>query len=182
MRGPMHHIDLTVKDPAASSALYGAFLGFLGYRHSREFEWRLDMPGGHTSVSLVPATGPGASQTHDRYSPGLHHIAWRAESRDDVNALHELLVKIDARVLDAPAEYPQYNKGNGYYAVFFADPDGLKVSVSRLARLTFSSRFFEVVGLCGCRGDFVFGICGGGERLVRQPLARSLGSSRGGAH
>jgi hypothetical protein len=29
------------------------------------------------------------------------------------------------RVLDAPAEYPQY--GSGYYAVFFADPDGIKL-------------------------------------------------------
>jgi catechol 2,3-dioxygenase-like lactoylglutathione lyase family enzyme len=30
-----------------------------------------------------------------------------------------------ARILDAPADYPQY--GAGYYAVFFADPDGLKL-------------------------------------------------------
>ena len=127
MRGPMHHIDLTVKNPAASFPLYHAFFGFLGYRHSREFEWRLDVPTGHTSVSLVPVAGSGAGQTHDRYSPGLHHIAWRAESRADVDALHELLIKIGATVLDIPAEYPQYNRGNGYYAVFFADPDGLKL-------------------------------------------------------
>jgi hypothetical protein len=44
MRGPMHHIDLTVKNPAASLPLYHAFFGFLGYSHSREFEWRLDVP------------------------------------------------------------------------------------------------------------------------------------------
>ena len=30
-------------------------------------------------------------------------------------------------VLDAPAEYPHYNGGRGYYAVFFADADGLKL-------------------------------------------------------
>jgi len=47
------------------------------------------------------------------------------ESRDDVAAMHQLLVKIGATVLDAPAEYSQY--GAGYYAVFFADPDGLKL-------------------------------------------------------
>ena len=85
------------------------------------------MPTGHTSVSLVPVTGSGAGRTDDRYSPGLHHIAWRAESRADVEALHELRIKIGATVLDVPAEYPQYNRGNGYYAVFFADPDGLKL-------------------------------------------------------
>ena len=32
-----------------------------------------------------------------------------------------------ADVLDAPADYPQYNGGKGYYAVFFADADGLKL-------------------------------------------------------
>ncbi len=34
---------------------------------------------------------------------------------------------MQADVLDAPAEYPQYNGGRGYYAVFFADADGLKL-------------------------------------------------------
>ena len=47
--------------------------------------------------------------------------------RTDVDALHEMLIKIGAIVLDVPTEYPQYNKGNGYYAVFFADTDGLKL-------------------------------------------------------
>ena len=32
-----------------------------------------------------------------------------------------------AMILHPPAEYPQYNKGRGYYAVFFADPDSLKL-------------------------------------------------------
>ena len=69
----------------------------------------------------------GASRQHDRYSPGLHHLAWRADGREDVDRLHALLVERGAEVLDAPAEYPQYNGGRGYYAVFFADADGLKL-------------------------------------------------------
>ena len=35
---------------------------------------------------------------------------------------HELSIEL---ILDAPAEYPQYS--TGYYAVFFTDPDGLKL-------------------------------------------------------
>lgn len=46
-------------------------------------------------------------------------------SRGDVDRLHELLLAMGARILDAPADYPRY--GTGYYAVFFADPDGLKL-------------------------------------------------------
>ena len=44
---------------------------------------------------------------------------------EDVDLLHELLLKIGATVLDPPADYPAY--GEGYYAVFFSDPDGIKL-------------------------------------------------------
>jgi predicted lactoylglutathione lyase len=55
----------------------------------------------------------------------LHHLAWVADSRADVDRLHKLLVEIGATVLDPPTDYPHYREG--YYAVFFADPDGLKL-------------------------------------------------------
>ena len=77
------------------------------------------------SIGVRDARGENAERTHDRYTPGLHHIAWNAESPADVDALYALLQRIGARVLDPPAAYPRY--GEGYYAVFFADPDGLKL-------------------------------------------------------
>jgi len=130
MRGAIHHIDLTVRDPQASRGFYDAVLGFMGYRiadeHARGIDWDRETPGGgFCSIGVMRAEGPGAGRTHDRYSPGLHHLAWTAESRADVDALHALLVEIGATVLDPPADYPRY--GAGYYAVFFADPDGLKL-------------------------------------------------------
>jgi hypothetical protein len=41
-----------------------------------------------------------------------------------VDDLYALLLKHDVKVVDPPADYPEY--GEGYYAVFFLDPDGLK--------------------------------------------------------
>ena len=41
--------------------------------------------------------------------------------------MHKVVERIGGKVLDATADYPQYNNGRGYYAVFFADPDGLKL-------------------------------------------------------
>jgi predicted lactoylglutathione lyase len=55
----------------------------------------------------------------------MHHLAWNAASREDVDEFHALLVRTDVTVLDAPAHYPEYSEG--YYAVFFADPDGMKL-------------------------------------------------------
>ena len=129
MRGTIHHLDLTVRDPWASRSFYAAVLGFMGYRevadHDRGFDYDRDGPDGFCSIGIMKATGPNAGREHDRYSPGLHHVAWTAESRADVDAMHALLQKMGATVLDPPADYPRY--GDGYYAVFFADPDGLKL-------------------------------------------------------
>ncbi len=130
LRGAVHHVDLTVRDPQASRPFYEAVLGHMGYRikdaHERGIDFDLDAPhGAFASIGIMRAEGPNAARAPDRYAPGLHHIAWAAESRQDVDAMHALLERIGASVLDPPAEYPRY--GAGYYAVFFADPDGLKL-------------------------------------------------------
>ncbi len=131
MRGRIDHVVLTVREPQASFPLYDAVLRFLGYRlvgqDDAGFEWALEERDAAPSVCLMQARDGSAARPHDRYAPGLHHLAWAAASRDDVDRLHALLVEQRADVLDAPAEYPQYNGGRGYYAVFFADLDGLKL-------------------------------------------------------
>ena len=138
MRGMVNHVDLTVLDPARSLAFYEAVLGFMGYRrageHTRGYDFDLVPPdGGFCSIGVMRAEAEGRTRRHDRYAPGLHHLAWSAESRQDVDGLHELLRHIGATVLDAPAEYPEY--GDGYYAVLFADPDGLKLEFVHWPRL-----------------------------------------------
>lgn len=127
MRGAVHHIDLTARDLVRSAAFYDEVLGFLGYRRSRGeangVDWDLREAGRLVcSLGLKPAR---SDRKHDRYSAGLHHLAWHASNRDDVDRLHVLLVRMGAYILDAPTEYPAY--GAGYYALFFADPDGLKL-------------------------------------------------------
>jgi len=126
MRGQMHHLDLTVSDLGRSRPFYDLVLGFLGYRCMKSTDgvivWDLTLPDGVCGIAIRPAE---RRREHDRYTVGLHHFAWNADSRQDVDRLHERLVAAGVTILDAPAEYPQY--GAGYYAVFFADPDGLKL-------------------------------------------------------
>src|SRR5579871_693575 len=128
--GRVHHVDLSVADMDAAEPLYDLVLSHIGYRRGKAYpngggEW--DLPGGYESIGISPARGPNAMRTHDRYSPGLHHLAWAAESREDVDALYAKLVAFGAVILDPPSDYPQYNAGLGYYAVFFTDPGGLKL-------------------------------------------------------
>ena len=130
-RGAINHLDLTVADPRASLAFYDMVLGYLDFRRVRlpndaAIVWQSMAEGQDCfSIALQPATDPGAE--HNRYSPGLHHVAFHAESRGDVDGLYARLVESGATVLDPPAEYPDY--APGYYAVFFADPDGLKLEL-----------------------------------------------------
>jgi glyoxylase I family protein len=131
MRGAIHHIDLSVMDPRAARPFWEAVLGHMGYRISTEYDhggcdFDIGAPGaGFNSIGIRPVSGANAARAHDRYSSGLHHLAWNASSRDDVDALFALLGRIGAAILDAPKLYPEY--GEGYYAVFFADRDGLKL-------------------------------------------------------
>lgn len=129
MRGGIHHIDLTVKDAHASRAFYESVLGFMGYRladaHPNGYDFDLRDGDHFCSIGILSARGEHAERRHDRYSAGLHHIAWTAESREEVDAMHAHLLSIGANVTDPPAEYPKY--GPGYYAVFFTDADGLKL-------------------------------------------------------
>jgi catechol 2,3-dioxygenase-like lactoylglutathione lyase family enzyme len=130
-RGTIHHVDLTVTDPRVSAPLYDMVLSFLGYQRGKvsddgATEWN-HPDDAFLSIGIVKARGSNAGRKHDRYSPGLHHLAWGSDTREDVDALHEKLKAVGADILDPPADYPQYNQGRGYYAVFFADPDGIKL-------------------------------------------------------
>lgn len=130
MRGFVHHIDLSVTDVVKAKAFYADVLRFMGYVAGEDYgargqDFDLHTADGFSSIGVRVSEGPHAERTHDRYSPGLHHLAWNAESRADVDALYTHLLEQGALILDPPADYPHY--GEGYYAVFFADPDGLKL-------------------------------------------------------
>lgn len=128
MKGFLHHLDLTVRDPGQSFELYNLFLSHAGFIKIREdkdvIEWGLDGRR-YPTIGIGRAIGANANRSHDRFSPGLHHFALAAPSRAAVDELHAKLVAFGAEILDPPADYPEY--GSGYYAVFFADQDGLKL-------------------------------------------------------
>jgi glyoxylase I family protein len=81
----------------------------------------LNLPGGAIGVRAAP-TAAGV----DRYAPGLHHIAFDAPSREAVEAIAAWLREEGAEIDGEPGER---GYTPGYYAVFFFDPDGLKLEV-----------------------------------------------------
>ena len=124
-RGFVHHIDLTVRDLARSARFYDDVLPLLGFARNLDAPEGPIWAGEALEIGLVAARGPGAEHAHDRFSPGLHHLAFGAPDRAAVDRAHQRLVALGVTILDPPADYPQY--AHGYYALFFADPDGLKL-------------------------------------------------------
>lgn len=132
--GTMNHLALTVNDRSKSEPFYDAILKFMGYQQvekNDEFIMWWSKDAGAILISVANPDSP--NKVHDRYSPGLHHLAFNADSREQVDKLYKLILEIGAKVLDPPAEYNHY--APGYYAVFFADPDGIKLELVHMPNL-----------------------------------------------
>ena len=126
--GYPHHLDLTVRSLEISIAFYETVLTYLGYGRTEQYAggapcWVYSDSPRHFSIALHEAK---SGVKHDRYAAGLHHFAFRASNREEVDGVFEHLKNNGIEILDAPSEY-DYTPG--YYAVFFADPDGLKLEV-----------------------------------------------------
>ncbi|GAC1351345.1 MAG: VOC family protein [Polyangiales bacterium] len=126
--GSLNHLVLTVNDLARSRAFYDRLLPTLGYRLLFEESDVFGYRGADGLKLFFAAASPtNRGSAFDRYKVGLHHLAFNAPDRAFVDSVHAKLVAWGVEVLDAPAEYPQYDPG--YYAVFFVDPDGIKLEV-----------------------------------------------------
>ena len=127
------HFDIVVSDLAASLEFYRGLLAPLGWTKESTIEGERGEPvhylGGETdrpiSLSLRAAQSPSRGP-YDRYAVGLHHIAFAAASREAVDERHRWLVERGTEIESEPREF---GYTEGYYAVFFYDPDGIKLEI-----------------------------------------------------
>ena len=103
-RGEPSHLDLTVGDLATAIPFYAAVLGYLGYRPGGpgpDPVWLKRLASGPVwGIALREARATDGKA--DRNRPGLHHLAFHAASRGDVDLAHALLQEIGAEILDPP--------------------------------------------------------------------------------
>jgi glyoxylase I family protein len=126
----VHHVDLVVGSIERSLAFYRELLGPLGFHRIAEVEgergetiWYL--LGHGTSIGLREAQA-GEGGGYERYRVGLHHLALEAETRELVDERGAWLREHGVEIESGPEEYDYIQ---GYYAVFFYDPDGMKLEI-----------------------------------------------------
>jgi len=119
------HLVIRVGNFAKSKRFYKRVLGFLGFTLKYEFGDAAGWSNGKTLFWIGEADAEGKKHPHRIGNIGFHHYAFELGKRRDVDDLYGLLKKRKMTIVDPPADYPAY--GKGYYAVFFLDPDGLKL-------------------------------------------------------
>jgi glyoxylase I family protein len=125
----VHHVDLVVLSIERSLPFYTQLLGPLGYHSVGEVEgergetiWYVSGPG--SAIGLREAQSGGGP--YDRYRVGLHHLAFEAGSRRQVDERANWVRTQSVAIESEPQEYSYLP---GYYAVFFYDPDGIKLEI-----------------------------------------------------
>jgi catechol 2,3-dioxygenase-like lactoylglutathione lyase family enzyme len=121
------HVQLTVNDLQRAMPFYEKVLGFLGMRPVVKAPNGLYMIGGKTAVMITRSSDENRAVPFDQRRIGLHHLCFRARSREDVDAVHDFLLQEGVRVVHAPAEGPW---APGYYSVLFEDPEGIRLEVN----------------------------------------------------
>ena len=131
------HIEITVKDMSIAVPFYDKLLPLLGFDVQSRVSAVIEEHEKHVVQYSHPRLGfaitsPRRSfvgDTINRRKPGaLHHLAFKAASREEVDRLHAELKGIGATIVSPPREYPEYTPP-GYYALFFKDLEGVKYEI-----------------------------------------------------
>jgi catechol 2,3-dioxygenase-like lactoylglutathione lyase family enzyme len=115
------HLVIRVSDYERSKAFYCRLFDFLGFEISDEYEDAIGWTNGDTRFWIGPADEKGRKK-YSIGDVGYHHYAFQLRSRKDVDALQAFLEETGTVIVDPAGEYY-----DDYYAVFFLDPDGLKL-------------------------------------------------------
>jgi catechol 2,3-dioxygenase-like lactoylglutathione lyase family enzyme len=111
------HFGINCADMGAGAAFYDSVLGVLGHRRIMDFGvaigYGTDKP--DFWISTFDGIGPNREI----------HLAFIAESAEQVDAFHAAATEAGAETLHAPRLWPEYHEH--YYGAFVRDPDGNNV-------------------------------------------------------
>lgn len=123
--GLLHHIEIYVSNLENTIKFWGWFLGELGYEIYQKWEngqsWKLE----ETYIVFVQADEKYLDMPYHRCRVGLNHLAFHASSRKQVDKMTKELQQRNVKILYAD-KHP-FAGGKDHYAVYFEDPDRIKV-------------------------------------------------------
>ena len=121
------HIQITAGRFEIAREFYRKLLPFLGLQQA------MDNPGGYYCVSGrtgVLVSRPPAEHEGERFQQrrvGLHHVCFRARSKQDVEEAFGFIKTLGVPIIRAPQED---GWAPGYYSILFEDPDGVRLEIN----------------------------------------------------
>lgn len=124
-RGQIHHIEIYVSDLKRTVSFWEWFLKDLGYEVYQQWESGISFKLDDAYLVFVQTEEKYLDVPYHRCRVGLNHMAFHASSREEVDEMTDKLKAKGMSIL-YPDRHP-YAGGENYYAVFFEDPDRVKV-------------------------------------------------------
>lgn len=127
LTGKLHHVEINVSNLKRSKKFWKWILECFGYELFQQWEngasWKL----GDTYIVFVQTVMKHKKAGFNRCRTGLNHLAFHVASREQVDRVTAELRRRKVTIL-YPDTHP-FAGGKEYYAVFFEDPDRIKVEV-----------------------------------------------------
>jgi catechol 2,3-dioxygenase-like lactoylglutathione lyase family enzyme len=127
MFGGLHHVEIYVSDLERLSEFWGWLLGELGYKGYQRWPQGVSYISGETYIVFVQTEERFRDIPYHRCGTGLNHLAFHGGSREFVDSLTSKLRARGVRILYED-RHPHAG-GPESYAVFFEDPDRIKVEI-----------------------------------------------------
>lgn len=124
---PCGHIKLSVSKFDKSYLFYKGIFDLLQYgevSHKEKKAGWVSPDGYGISISQAEII----DYEYKFLAPGLHHLCLKADVKEKVDQVHQFVSKEGVLIFDTPQAYPEYT--DKYYAVFFADLDGIKIEIA----------------------------------------------------
>ena len=130
------HIQVTVKDMSIAEPFYDKLMPILGFDLEKKVSAVIEehdlyvveyLSSQYDFGICSPRTAFTDNTIHRRKPGALHHLAFRAKSRTEVDELYLKIKDIGAEIVHAPRIFPEH--GENYYALFFKDPEGIKYEI-----------------------------------------------------
>jgi catechol 2,3-dioxygenase-like lactoylglutathione lyase family enzyme len=123
----MAHVMLTAANFEDSLRFYEKLLPFLGMKPVIQNNDTFYCVGGRTALGIIRGEEHYRGEKFVQRRVGLHHLCFRARTREDIDAAYQSLREFGAKIVHPPEEGLW---APGYYSVLFEDPDGIRLELN----------------------------------------------------
>ncbi|GHU74007.1 hypothetical protein FACS189450_14520 [Spirochaetia bacterium] len=141
MKPLVDHIHITVNDLPRAEVFYDKLLPLIGFNIKNkeiaevpEHKYKIiEYHSKYMSFGIINPRVEFRDIKINRRRPGtIHHIAFRADSKNEVDEIYNKIKKLNIKIVNDPKYYKEYCPD--YYAFFFKDSENIEYEIVHFNR------------------------------------------------